>query len=298
MNYTTSTATATTTATSNINHRMTHSMRLTEPYPTSTHNNSSSPSTWQQLVVGAGSAAGSTAAVVSEESMKCLRYCVSWLQYAIRNLGQQMSLLRGFLVSLATNSNQQQQQPVVLATIKKDMVSTLRKVIDIITCYASNALPYQAKATIRGTILNLPSRWASLYDETNTADNDVIQQQTNTSESYKQEDVALRLLAFGQESSDMLSSIHTVIDDTIQRAESWLERLRLINPMSSLSATSLSSTMAHQLPALSINHHTTKEEFSNSNEDDDFYNVLLPPILNLHISSSSSTETTTAASKS
>lgn len=121
-------------------------------------NNTSS--TWQQFVVGAGSAAGSTAAVVSEESMKCLRYCVSWLQYAIRHLGQQMALLRNYLVSLATTPDEQQ-PPMILASIKKDMVSTLRKVIDIITCYASNALPYQAKATIRGTILNLPSRLVS-----------------------------------------------------------------------------------------------------------------------------------------
>ncbi|KAK4511238.1 uncharacterized protein ATC70_012452 [Mucor velutinosus] len=275
---------------------MTHPMKLTESYPTSMHSNASSPSTWQQLVVGAGSAAGSTAAVVSEESMKCLRYCVSWLQYAIRHLGQQMSLLRGFLVSLATtSSSQQQQQPMILATIKRDMVSTLRKVIDIITCYASNALPYQAKATIRGTILNLPSRWALLYDETNTANDDMIPQQANPNESYKQEDVALRLLAFGQESSDMLTSIHTVIDDTIQRAESWLERLRLINPMSSLSTAPSSSAMPHQLPSLSINQHKSKEEFSNNNEDENFYNVLLPPILNLHISSSSSTVATTTS---
>jgi hypothetical protein len=131
-------------------------------------NNTSS--TWQQLVVGAGSAAGSTAAVVSEESMKCLRYCVSWLQYAIRHLGQQMGLLRNFLVSLATTPNEQQ-PPMVLASIKKDMVSTLRKVIDIITCYASNALPYQAKATIRGTILNLPSRLVSTLSSCNAMTN-------------------------------------------------------------------------------------------------------------------------------
>lgn len=153
---------STTTTTANLNHRITHSMKLAEPYPMSTHNSNSNSSTWQQLVVGAGSAAGSTAAIVSEESMKCLRYCVSWLQYAIRHLGQQMSLLRNYLVSLATQQQQQQQQPMLLATIKKDMVFTLRKVIDIITYYASNALPYQAKATIRGTILNLPSRWVGL----------------------------------------------------------------------------------------------------------------------------------------
>lgn len=104
----------------------------------------------------------------------------------------------------------------------------------------------------------------------------MIQQQTNH-DSYKQEDVALRLLAFGQESSDMLGSIHTVIDDTIQRAESWLERLRLINPISSLSS--------HQLPVPLPANGTIKVD--KINNDDDFYNILLPPILNLHISSAS-----------
>lgn len=141
----------------------TSKIKLNQPYvPPSTTTNGS---TWQQLMVGASSAAGSTAAVVSEDSMKCLRYCLSWLQYAIRNLGQQMSLLRGFLVSLATAPPQKQQQPVILASIKRDMVTTLRKVIDIITCYASTALPYQAKAAVRGTILNLPSRWVKDNDD-------------------------------------------------------------------------------------------------------------------------------------
>ncbi|KAI7876158.1 transcription factor Opi1-domain-containing protein [Mucor mucedo] len=233
-------------------------IKLSQPYTSAPTNNGS---TWQQFMVGAGSAAGSTAAVVSEDSMKCLRYCLSWLQYAIRNLGQQMNLLRSFLVSMATSPSQNQQQPVILATIKRDMVTTLRKVIDIITCYASTALPYQAKAAVRGTILNLPSRWASLYeDETSSTSIDVTQKQTKG-----QEDVALRLLAFGQESTEMLGSIHNVFDDTIQRAESWLERLRMINPMSSSQTTAV------------------------EDDDDDFYNVLLPPIRNLHISSPATT---------
>ncbi|KAI8079394.1 transcription factor Opi1-domain-containing protein [Thamnidium elegans] len=245
-----------------MNYTTTSTMKLSEPYITSPTTTNSS--TWQQLVVGASSAAGSTAAVVSEDSMKCLRYCLSWLQYAIRNLGQQMALLRNFLVSLATTP-QQKQQPMILASIKRDMVNTIRKVIDIITCYASTALPYQAKATVRGTILNLPSRWASLSDET-LSTNDVSQRQTKG-----QEDVALRLLSFGQESTEMLGSIHNVFDDTIQRAESWLERLRMINPM----------TYTNTQPAT---NNTSVED-----DDDDFYNVLLPPIRNLHISTPEST---------
>lgn len=113
-------------------------------------------STWQQWMVDASSAAGSTAAVISEESMKCLKYCIHWLQYAIQHIQQQMNLIRSYLVSLATTSNN---NTASLDTIKKEMVSTIRKVVDVITCYASNALPYQAKTAIRGTILTLPSRW-------------------------------------------------------------------------------------------------------------------------------------------
>lgn len=69
----------------------------------------------------------------------------------------------------------------------------------------------------------------------------------------------------------MLGSIQNVFDDTIQRAESWLERLRMINPYSS-----------NQLPPVNTQQENTTKE-----DDDDFYNVLLPPIRNLHISSSS-----------
>ncbi|KAI8063710.1 transcription factor Opi1-domain-containing protein [Gilbertella persicaria] len=257
------------TATTTNKRSDTNTVKLSESY---------TPSTWQQIVVGAGSAAGSTAAVVSEESMKCLKYCSNWLHYAIQQLAHQMSLARDFLVSLATR--QKQEQPMLLSSIKKNMVTTLRKVIDIITCYAGNALPYQAKASIRGAILSLPNRWASMYDgETN---NDVIQQQTKH-DTYKQEDVALRLLAFGKESTDMLRSIQSVFEDTIQRAEGWLERLRMMNPIS----PSINNNV--QLPSLTPKHF---EDLNNSctmqDEKDDFCNVLLPPIRNLHISRTSS----------
>lgn len=114
-------------------------------------------STWQQWVVDAGSTAGSTAAVISEESMKCLKYCIHWLQYAIQHINLQMKLIRDYLVKVASNPNDN--DTTILDTIKNEMITTLKKVIDVITCYAGNALPYQAKATIRKSILTLPNRW-------------------------------------------------------------------------------------------------------------------------------------------
>jgi hypothetical protein len=120
----------------------------------------STTSTWQQIVLNASSTAGSTAAVISEESMKCLKYCTHWLQYAIQHIQQQMNLIRNYLVSLSSNPNT---NDTTLLLIKNEMISTLRKAIDVITCYAGNALPYQAKLTIRKSILTLPNRWVSLY---------------------------------------------------------------------------------------------------------------------------------------
>lgn len=118
-------------------------------------------------MVHAGSAAGTTAAVVSAESMKCLKYCLSWLQYAIQHIEHQMTLLRNFLVSLATTSSNtaltatrnQDTSQSILSTIKKDMVDTLRKVVDVISRYAGACLPQSAKAAVRNCILNLPNRW-------------------------------------------------------------------------------------------------------------------------------------------
>ncbi|KAI9486488.1 MAG: transcription factor Opi1-domain-containing protein [Benjaminiella poitrasii] len=212
-----------------------------------------------------------------------------------------MNVLRSFLVSLATSPNKEKEHSVtILSSVKQDLVSTLRKVIDIITCYANNALPSQAKATVRGTILSLPSRWAYMYDSTTTvdqADNIELQQQISKEvriAPYKQEDVALRLLTFGQESSNMLTSIHNVFEDTIQRAENWLEKLRMINPMSSSNETYSKKL----LPLPNIDNNGTSSYFRNNNhnprtpikkdseDEEDFCDVLLPPILNLHISSS------------
>lgn len=83
----------------------------------------------------------------------------------------------------------------------------------------------------------------------------------------------------------MLGSIQNVFDDTIQRAESWLQRLRMINPYST--STNTSNSNNNQLPPPLVNTAAAHRQGNNNDDDDDFYNVLLPPIRNLHISSSS-----------
>ncbi|KAL0080386.1 transcription factor Opi1-domain-containing protein [Phycomyces blakesleeanus] len=168
-------------------------------------------SKWHQIVMHAGSAAGTTAAVVSEESMKCLRYCLSWLQSGIVN-----------------NSTS------ALGAIKKEIIDTLRKVVEVVSRYAGSGLPEQAKASVRGFILALPGRWAILNSNTNGGGigiHTILDCPTTPATNNNESDVhetSIRLLNFGGESIEMLQSVSNVFADTIERAELWLERLRVV----------------------------------------------------------------------
>ncbi|KAI8374816.1 transcription factor Opi1-domain-containing protein [Blakeslea trispora] len=178
-------------------------------------------SKWHQIVMHASSAAGTTAAVISEESMKCLKYCLSWLQYASQHIIQQLGLLRNF-VSIKEHDEQSSN---TLAHIKKEMVDTLRKVVDVISRYAGSGLPEQAKVSVRGFILALPTRWAML--------NSSKAGSPTQSPALKptQDDVhetSIRLMNFGNESLEMINSVALVFSDTIDRAEIWLNRLCVV----------------------------------------------------------------------
>ncbi|KAI8885471.1 hypothetical protein K501DRAFT_215660 [Backusella circina FSU 941] len=229
-------------------HRHKASSRSTSPvrsapyqlHPPPTH----TPSRWQQLVVSASSAAGTTAAVISEDSMKCLKYCLSWLQYAVKHIEQQMALLKNYLVSLASskpsssstlthNNKKNSTKSSVLSDIKKDIVDTLRKVVEVISRYAGSSLPVQARQTVRGFILNLPGRWATVNEIRSTATSPAASPMLSPSTSSgtstpTQDEAAIRLLSFGQESVEMLQSVTTVFSDTVDRAELWIDRLKMM----------------------------------------------------------------------
>ncbi|ORX60561.1 hypothetical protein DM01DRAFT_1404807 [Hesseltinella vesiculosa] len=215
----------------------------TSPYPY-THNKEvaetrqvSSSSTWKQLVAGASTAAGTTAAVLSEESMKCMKYCLSWLQYAIKHIEQQMELIRSYLVSQANHATHalppsaEGPSPPKLSSVRKDVANTLKKVVDVISKYAGASLPHHARLTVRGFIVNLPSRWVALNDLHSTTTSPATSPRQTAGRDFneapdrpKQEDAAVRLLNFGQESVDMLQSVSNVFSDTVTRAEAWKQQ--------------------------------------------------------------------------
>ncbi|KAI8915546.1 hypothetical protein EDD86DRAFT_243555 [Gorgonomyces haynaldii] len=114
-----------------------HTMRLEEP----------SRYGWGKIVGGVGANLG----MISDESMRGLRYC-----HAIHNVEVQIGVLAsaiskgtmvvgGSLYSIVNN-------------VKREIVETLRRVVDMLGKHSANYLPVDARATVKGFILNLPSR--------------------------------------------------------------------------------------------------------------------------------------------
>ncbi|KAH9921739.1 Opi1-domain-containing protein [Epithele typhae] len=118
-------------------------------------------SRWQAVFLEAGG----ISAALSEESMRRLRYCLQWLQYATTQIDAQILVLRNFIVSLQPEGTPHgtpisAQHLRTLQTAKRDVVDTIRQVVEVVSRYAGGALPEPARSRVRSFILCLPRRWA------------------------------------------------------------------------------------------------------------------------------------------
>ncbi|TFK39596.1 transcription factor Opi1-domain-containing protein [Crucibulum laeve] len=123
-------------------------------------------SRWQAVLLEAGG----LSAALSEESMRRLKYCLQWLQYATAHIDAQILILRDFtagLQPLPSDSTSSRRPPISeehmrkLTDVRRDIVHTIRQVVDVVSKYAGGALPEPARTRVRGFILKLPQRWAS-----------------------------------------------------------------------------------------------------------------------------------------
>ncbi|OSD05305.1 Opi1-domain-containing protein [Trametes coccinea BRFM310] len=120
-------------------------------------------SRWQAMILEAGG----LSAAISEESMRRLKYCLQWLQYATTQIDTQILVLRNFIASLQPNGDSPHGTPVspqhlrTLQAAKRDVVNTIRQVVEVVSRYAGGALPEPARTRVRSFILHLPRRWAA-----------------------------------------------------------------------------------------------------------------------------------------
>ncbi|KAI9682548.1 MAG: hypothetical protein M1829_000341 [Trizodia sp. TS-e1964] len=206
---------------------------------------------WQTRLMISTSGLG---AAMSEESLRSLRYCLTWLRWANIHLGKIVVALKNVLeewdqaeaavkhmpalaapadapttdpLSTTQESGPNQADPTSLVPtphqaaltsrithLQASILSTLRQMVDIVSRYAGSALPENARLLVRRHLTSLPRRF-QLAATSNAL-------QPATSEPLG---AARRMLVLATEGLDMMAQVSNVLDGTIGSAEGWCERL-------------------------------------------------------------------------
>ena len=185
-----------------------------------------------------------------------------------------------------------------LTNVKRDVVETVRQVVDVVSKYAGGALPEPARARVRGFILHLPQAWASAARRENVAPTPIpTRGRTTTRRSARRgnasgtgetsrptsptgttssrhprqnsagaggapapvpptagsaKQAAQRILALATESLDMMRGVTSVVKDSLDRADAWVERLRVVglqrNAVADSDTMPSLDLMAHRSP--------------------------------------------------
>ncbi|KAI9099800.1 transcription factor Opi1-domain-containing protein [Phlyctochytrium arcticum] len=196
-------------------------------------------SRWHQVVAGVG--ANLSGLMLSDETMRGLKYCLQWLQYATNHIDRQIAALREFLARSGQNavsyvsglasgstSSSQPTPPLspqnageitaassldiftLIASIKREVVETLRRVVDVIGRHAAVYLPGDARRNVRGFILGLPARWASIAGLNKGVTNEHAP--NGDTEAHK-------VLTLATESASMLQGVQHIFTETVESAE-------------------------------------------------------------------------------
>ena len=110
----------------------------------------------------------------------------------------------------------------ILSHIKSDLISVVKNAIDVLSTYASQALPEQSKEKVHNTIMVLPQKWAAASN----VDIDNGQEVTLNLNAQNDEFGANRILLLATESLEMLKTCTSIFIESLDKAEAWLEKLR------------------------------------------------------------------------
>jgi hypothetical protein len=180
---------------------------------------------------------------LSETSLRSLKHCLGLLRGATMHIdsvmralklvleeyevalhhrrqsnSQEKSQLNGTMAQMGLVDTDKDDQVRKIAdrikALSSDIWQTLQSVVQSVSRYTGGALPQNAQTVVRTQLLSVPQRW-QLAGRT-----------AGNGESGGDEvRGANRMLAFAKEGLDMMGQITTVVDGTVQSAESWLARI-------------------------------------------------------------------------
>jgi transcriptional repressor OPI1 len=188
------------------------------------------PPGWRQQLVISTSGLG---VAMSDESIRSLKYCLSWLRWANQRLDGAIISLKDLLrrwdegatqdrngmpianMVESSNESHQAQLSASIAALKKDVLETLKRVVGVVSNYAGGALPENARNLVHRHLTSLPQRF-SIASSINAQNNE---NETEAAGSAK------RVMVLAQEGLDMMTQVTGVVNDTLVSAEEWCGRL-------------------------------------------------------------------------
>ncbi|MCJ1357364.1 MAG: hypothetical protein MMC33_007360 [Icmadophila ericetorum] len=199
------------------------------------HHEMRSP-TWQARLMMSTSGLG---VAMSDESLRSLKYCLSWLRWANGHLGKVLSSLQQVLEEW--NQSQQQQDTDManggssrppardeaaitrhIQALKSDVLKTLKDMVDTVSKYAGGALPDNAKVLVRRHLTSLPQRFLLASSSNAPSSNNDSEKQSSTPEPVS---TAHKVIVLAKEGLDMMGQVSGVLNGTIVSAEEWCDRL-------------------------------------------------------------------------
>lgn len=165
-----------------------------------------SDSTWRTQLITSTSGLG---VALHEDSLKSLRYCLSWLRWAASTVGQTTSSLKDFLEERETQYRGASDQPADsdgdvempseardhataaedINTLRSTILDTMNRAIKVVSIYAGGALPAIARDQVRKHLLSLPHRFMSISlsnDTSNPSTQSTLVQSTPTNSTGAQ----------------------------------------------------------------------------------------------------------------
>ncbi len=233
---------------------------------------------WQQKLILTTSG---LSIAMSDESLRSLRYCLNLLQWANEHISKVLSALSSLLsddgpsqnsaVPLSESEAAYQREATVakIAALKKDVLKTLKEVVDVVSKYAGGALPENAALLVRMHLTSLPQRFQMANADTPRQSEDGQREGLGNVADLEAREGARKVIVLAKEGLDMMSQVSGVVEGTIVSAEEWLGKLG----KRSGSSTSLQDEMAkknidplleqstYPMLPLPIRHHSSNVDF-------------------------------------
>ncbi|KAJ5223405.1 hypothetical protein N7468_007947 [Penicillium chermesinum] len=186
------------------------------------------PGTWQSRLVISTSGLG---VAMSEESLRSLQYCLTWLRWANSRLGKSIVALQRAMTEWESQRKSQAEGGAStslltqrIQAVREDVLSTLKQVVDVVSKYAGGALPENARHLVRRHLTSLPHRFQMASTSQPPPDSPSASSDATLG--------AHRILVLANEGLDILGQVSGVVNDTLVSAEHWCERLGRKRPES------------------------------------------------------------------